>query len=49
MSISTFSQVYAAMSAEDKEALKQLKAEEEKRTGKPMSIREILEAVTPGL
>jgi hypothetical protein len=48
MGIQSFSQVYSAMSAEDKAALKQLKLEEEKRVGRELSIREVLEAVTPG-
>lgn len=43
----TFTQLYAAMTKEDKAVLKDLKTEEEKRTGKTVSIREIMEAVTP--
>lgn len=42
-----FSEVYRNLSLEDKEALKQLKDEETARTGKDVTLREVLEAVTP--
>jgi len=41
-------QLYAAMSPDDKAALKALKTEEEKRTGRIISLTDIIAAVTPG-
>lgn len=40
--------MYRDMSPADKEALKALKAEEEKQTGKIVSLTDIISAVTPG-
>lgn len=48
MSIANFAEVYKAMSAADKQALKELKDEVEKRTGKQFTIGDMLRAVTPG-
>jgi len=40
---------YKGMSQADKAALQALKAEEESRVSRPLSIGDILRAVTPGL
>lgn len=48
MSIANFSETYKSMSLEDKEALKQLKDETEKRLGITISLGDMLRAVTPG-
>jgi len=42
-------QMYSAMSAEDKAALKELKIEEEKRLGRIIPLSDIIAAVTPGM
>ena len=42
-------QMYSAMAVEDKQALKELKIEEEKRLGKIVPLSDIIAAVTPGL
>ncbi len=41
--------LYSAMSVEDKAALKELKAQEEARTGAIVSLSDIIAAVTPGM
>ncbi len=41
-------QAYKEMGPEDRAAVKELQAEETARTGKPVSLSEILAAVTPG-
>lgn len=41
--------LYSNMSVEDKAALKELKAEEEKRIGAIVSLSDIIAAVTPGM
>ena len=49
MGLKDVSETFKAMSQEDKAALKALQAEESTRIGKPLSLREIIEAVTPGM
>lgn len=49
MSTQNLAQLYGGMSAEDKQALKEIKAEEEKRTGKVIPLSDIIAATTPGM
>jgi hypothetical protein len=46
--LTTFSDAYKTMGPEDKEALRQLQAEEQKRLGVPVSLADVVRAVTPG-
>ena len=49
MTIQSFADTYKAMGPEDKDALKQLKAETEKRIGRDISLGDMIRAVTPGM
>ena len=49
MSIQDVSTAFKSLSQEDKAVLKQLQAEETARTGVAVSLRDIIEAVTPGM
>lgn len=42
-------QIYSAMPAEDKAALKELKVEEEARLGRIIPLTDIIQAVTPSM
>lgn len=44
----TYSETYREMSDADKAALKELKEQESKRLGVDVTLRDMLEAVTPG-
>lgn len=49
MSLQNINQVWIGMSAEDRTAAKELMAEEIARTGRKITIGDIIKAVTPGL